>query len=167
MRRTKHKPRTPSGYDNRIHGHEYYGDPRPGETEAERAARTRVWCAISNAPSEMKDVMWGLLNPPPAAKPEADALTTVYYHGHDGRGYSIDGRVPVVVSNAAHSVLQAFLKTPTAMTRAELESASGYLNAPQIIRRLREGHRGLFRAAVPRPIMKSNGGYFIRVQPAP
>jgi hypothetical protein len=158
----------PSPYDNRIHGHIYYGDPMPGEGEAECEARTRVWCAVSCAPYAMKEQMWQALNATaPAVKSEAApaAFATIYYHGE--RGYSIDGRTPVVISYGAHAILQIFLQKQTAMTRAELEEASGYCNAPIIIGRLQRSNCGRFRPAVARPGTKSNGGYFIRVQSVP
>ena len=138
-------PREKPIYDSRIHGHEHYGDPRPGETVAECEARTRVWCAIGNAPDAMKNQMWRALNPtakPPAAPASTtDALPTIFYHG--GRGYSRDGHTPVVVSFAASYILGAFLAKPTAMTRADLETASRVTNAPQAIGRLRKSNHGL------------------------
>ena len=148
-----------------VHGRpDLYNEAYPGETIGSIGVRRKV--VLSTAKTLLARTVLAstaTTNTEPAA-PTAKEPATIYHHG--GRGYSLDGRNPVTVSDSAHCILSLFAMKPTAMTRREIEAKAGVLNAPQALARLCDYRGGLFRDAVSRPGNKSNGGYFLRVKPA-
>ena len=88
-------------------------------------------------------------------------LPVIYYHG--GQSYSLEGQCPVCVADAAHHILQCFLKEKRSMTDREL--AQKVTNPSQAISRFIKAHNGMFGGAIRKPTVRGEG-FFARVQPA-
>ena len=87
--------------------------------------------------------------------PAADSLATIWYHGQ--KSYSLNGLVPIVVSQEQHSILQRFLDSKIALDSRELSEECS--NVSRVMDALAERFRGTVR----RPAAKGEG-YYIPVR---
>lgn len=89
----------------------------------------------------------------------------ILYHGN--KQYSITGSDPFAVTDVEHFVLEAFInKKTSALSKSDLENASGVSDAVRYLRRLKKKYDGIFAPAIHLPGGKGRGGYRVTIRSA-